>query len=262
MPPQWFTKGLGFPCHCFTKYQGTQQTIHMQAIFATKHYLPKLNPICLRGLNKVTSMHVWTIANVIAKLWENKEDKAHNSFSHSFGHAGHDMMLQHLHLLIKQVFSCLSEVGLKNNAKVLLCKKSYFAISEVEYLAFWITWDSIQALPKKVASCYSKNCSNHYKKTTMIIHQNFQLLSRYVGKILWSPSTTITSHIQECKVSMNWHKRTSISKDEECICWEVLLSYPDFTKPFISIPYPYQCQSLLNRCRHQSWQLPYSILQL
>jgi hypothetical protein len=67
--PWWFTKNLGFPSHCLTKYQDTtQQMIHVQAILAIKHYLPKLaikqylpklNPVCLRGLNKVTgSMHI------------------------------------------------------------------------------------------------------------------------------------------------------------------------------------------------------------
>jgi hypothetical protein len=75
-PPQWFTKGLVFPCHhCLTKYQDTQATddtemvrpnihtyihtyIHMQSVLATKCYLLKSNPVCLRGLNKVTYMHV------------------------------------------------------------------------------------------------------------------------------------------------------------------------------------------------------------
>jgi hypothetical protein len=31
--PWWFTKGLGFPCHCLTKYQDTQWMIHMQAAY-------------------------------------------------------------------------------------------------------------------------------------------------------------------------------------------------------------------------------------
>jgi hypothetical protein len=52
------TRGLGFPHQCLTKYQDSQQTIHMEPILATKCYLPKLNPICLRGLSKVTHTHV------------------------------------------------------------------------------------------------------------------------------------------------------------------------------------------------------------
>jgi hypothetical protein len=45
------------------------------------------------------------------------------------------------------VFSRLSKTGLKIDAK-----KSCFAISEVEYLGYWITRDGIQPLPKKVAT--------------------------------------------------------------------------------------------------------------
>jgi hypothetical protein len=51
---------------------------------ATKCYLLKSNPVCLRGLNKVTYMHVWTIANVIAKVWGDEIDKANNLLESPF----------------------------------------------------------------------------------------------------------------------------------------------------------------------------------
>ena len=50
-------------------------------------------------------------------------------------------LLKHL----DKVFSWLCEVGLKVNAN-----KSHFAKLEIEYLGYWITWDAIQPLPKKV----------------------------------------------------------------------------------------------------------------
>jgi putative transposase len=46
---------------------------------------------------------------------------------------------------LELVFSQLSEAGLKINAK-----KSHFAVSEIEYLGYWITRNGIQAVDKKV----------------------------------------------------------------------------------------------------------------
>ena len=46
---------------------------------------------------------------------------------------------------LEEVFSRLSDAGLKVNAK-----KSHFAVSEVEYLGYWITRNGIQPLPNKV----------------------------------------------------------------------------------------------------------------
>jgi putative transposase len=51
---------------------------------------------------------------------------------------------EHLQRL-KLVFSWLSEAGLKINAI-----KSHFAVSEIEYLGYWITGNGIQPVPKKM----------------------------------------------------------------------------------------------------------------
>jgi hypothetical protein len=51
---------------------------------------------------------------------------------------------EHLQKL-ELVFSRLSETGLKVNAN-----KSHFPVSEIEYLGYWITRNSIQPVPKKV----------------------------------------------------------------------------------------------------------------
>jgi putative transposase len=50
---------------------------------------------------------------------------------------------EHLQKL-ELVFSRLSEVGLKINAN-----KSHFAVSEIEYLGYWITRNGIQPVHKK-----------------------------------------------------------------------------------------------------------------
>jgi putative transposase len=51
---------------------------------------------------------------------------------------------EHLQRL-ELVFSRLSETGLKINAN-----KSHFAVSEIEYLGYWITRNGIQPVHKKV----------------------------------------------------------------------------------------------------------------
>jgi hypothetical protein len=51
---------------------------------------------------------------------------------------------EHLQKL-ELVFSRLSEAGLKINAN-----KSHFAVSEIEYLGYWITRNGIQPVHKKL----------------------------------------------------------------------------------------------------------------
>jgi hypothetical protein len=47
--------------------------------------------------------------------------------------------------ILELVFSRLSEAGLKVNAN-----KSHFAVSEIEYLGYWITRNGIQPVPRKL----------------------------------------------------------------------------------------------------------------
>jgi hypothetical protein len=54
---------------------------------------------------------------------------------------------EHLQWL-KLAFSWLSEVGLNVNAN-----KSHFALSENEYLVYWITKNGIHPVPKKLKQC-------------------------------------------------------------------------------------------------------------
>jgi putative transposase len=57
---------------------------------------------------------------------------------------------------LELVFSQLSEAGLKINAN-----KSHFAVSEIEYLRYWITRNGIQPVPKKILYWTNQLLSRH-----------------------------------------------------------------------------------------------------
>ena len=90
---------------------------------------------------------------------------------------------EHLERLEK-VFLQLSEVGLKVNAN-----KSHFAEFEIKYLGYWITWQGIQPLPKKVKALQNIAPPKN-KKMITTIPWNGQLLSRYVDTVIRSTCTT------------------------------------------------------------------------
>ena len=48
---------------------------------------------------------------------------------------------------LDQIFQCLSDVGLKVNAK-----KSFFGKDSLEYLGYWVTREGIQPLETKVSA--------------------------------------------------------------------------------------------------------------
>ena len=81
---------------------------------------------------------------------------------------------EHLQRL-ELVFSQLSEAGLKVNAN-----KSHFAVSEIEYLGYWITRNGIQPVPKKVEAiqCIAPPTT---RKQVLILYWTNQLLSRHVA---------------------------------------------------------------------------------
>ncbi len=57
---------------------------------------------------------------------------------------------------LELVFSQLSEAGLKIKAN-----KSHFAVSEIEYLRYWITRNGIQPVPKKILYWTNQLLSRH-----------------------------------------------------------------------------------------------------
>ena len=127
---------------------------------------------------------------------------------------------------LEQVFHRLSTAGLKINAK-----KSFFAKPELEYLGYWITWEGIQPIPKKVDAIL-----NIAPPTTR------KQLRRFIGLInfyrdMWihrsdllSPLTALTSK----SIPFKWTdiEQKAFEMIKKVISREVLLTYPDFSKEF------------------------------
>jgi hypothetical protein len=132
---------------------------------------------------------------------------------------------EHLQRL-ELVFSRLSETGLKVNAN-----KSHFAVSEIEYLGYWITRNGIQPVPKKVEAIQRIAPLTTRKQVRSFIG----LINYY--RDMWprrseilAPLTCLTSK----DVPFQWTdvEQQAFDKIKARVCHEVLLSYPDFNKPF------------------------------
>lgn len=133
---------------------------------------------------------------------------------------------QHLSHL-DTVFTRLQNAGLKINAK-----KSFFGKHELEYLGYWITRRGIQPIPKKVDAI--KNLASP---------KNVRELRRFIGLVnyyrdMWirqsdvlAPLTALVSK----NVPWKWTDKAQETFDtmKRIIGHEVLLSYPDFSKPFV-----------------------------
>jgi hypothetical protein len=108
--------------------------------------------------------------------------------------------------------------------KILLC------ISEVEYLGYWITQDGIQPLPKRVATI------QRIAPTTR------KQLWSFIGMInyywdMWARCSELLaplSHLTSKNVKFQWTEieQQGYERIKNVVCWEVLLSYPDFSQPF------------------------------
>ena len=128
---------------------------------------------------------------------------------------------------LREVFVRLRQAGLKINAN-----KSFFGRDSLEYLGYWITRDGIQPVPKKVQAIL--NIAEPKTKKE---------LRRFIGMInfyrdMWkrrsetlAPLTALTSST----VKFQWTdtERKAFNDIKKVISRETLLSYPDFTQPFI-----------------------------
>lgn len=132
---------------------------------------------------------------------------------------------QHLANL-NTVFSRLAKAGLKVNAK-----KSFFGKDELEYLGYWITRQGIKPIPKKVEAI--KNIDPP---------KNVRELRRFIGLVnyyrdMWirrsdvlAPLTALVS--KHAKWQWTSVEQNAFDTMKRIIGREVLLSYPDFSKPF------------------------------
>ncbi len=140
---------------------------------------------------------------------------------------------------LKQVFIRLCNAGLKINAT-----KSVFCAQDTEYLGYILTRDCIKPQPKKVQSILALNPPNNVKE-----------LWRFLGMVqyyrdMWQKRSEmlppLTDLVGECgetkttkknitkKKSWRWESihQQAFDNVKATIAKEVVLAYPDFTKPF------------------------------
>jgi hypothetical protein len=119
-----------------------------------------------------------------------------------------------------------SEAGLKVNAN-----ESHFAVSEIEYLGYWIPRNGIQQVHKKVEAiqCIAPPTTKNQVRSFIGLINYYQDMWPRRSEIL-APLTHLTSK----DVPFQWTniEQQAFDKIKAIVCHEVLLSYPDFNKPF------------------------------
>ena len=124
------------------------------------------------------------------------------------------------------MLSHLSQAGLKVNAN-----KSYFGCTETKYLGFWITHQGIQPIAKKVEAIQQLQPSKMHKQLCHFIG----LINYY--RDMWkhrlealAPLSSLTS--KNKKYQWTDTERKAFERIKSIVSKDILLSYPDFNKPF------------------------------
>ncbi len=141
---------------------------------------------------------------------------------------------------LKQVFIRLRNKGLKINAT----KKSIFCVQETEYLGYILTRSGIKPHPKKVQAILALNPPNNIKE----LRQFLGMVQYY--RDMWQKRSEmlalLTNLVGECgetktikknktkKKPWRWESihQQAFDNVKATIAKEVVLAYPDFTKPF------------------------------
>jgi hypothetical protein len=139
----------------------------------------------------------------------------------------------------EQIFIQLHNAGLKINVA-----KSFFCAHETEYLGYILTRGGIKPQPKKVQAILALNLSKSVKEL-----QRFLGMVQYY-KDMWAKRSemlaTLTDLVGECgetkatkkngtkKKPWRWESihQQAFDNVKAAIAKEVVLAYPDFTKPF------------------------------
>ena len=132
----------------------------------------------------------------------------------------------HLEKLERVLFK-LKEAGLKVNAK-----KSFFARPELEHLGHWITRDGVKPLPDKVKAILAVDAPRDRKELRSFIgvvnyHRDMWLRRSHA----LAPLASLTS--KKTKWSWGPQQTAAFNMAKKVIAREVMLSYPDFSKPFV-----------------------------
>ena len=124
----------------------------------------------------------------------------------------------------------LKEANLKVNAK-----KSKFFATEIEYLGFWLTREGIRPVENKIKAILD-----------LAVPETLKLLKHFLGMVnfyrdMWrgslhmiAPLTELTSIKDKKKFQAQWTERNiqTFNFVKEALGRDVLLAYPDFSKPF------------------------------
>ena len=127
---------------------------------------------------------------------------------------------------LERVLHRLQQAGLKVNGK-----KSFFARHELEYLGYWITRDGIKPLPEKVSAILKLDTPRNRKELRSFIGIVNYYRDMWVRRShVLAPLASLTSN----KSKWNWGPSQEIAFNtaKKIIAREVMLAYPDFSKPF------------------------------
>ena len=132
---------------------------------------------------------------------------------------------EHLQKL-EEVLMRVQEAGLKINAP-----KSFFARAELEYLGYFITRDGIKPMPKKIEVIQKIVAPKNKKELRCFIGIVNYYRDMWIRRShVLAPLAALTSKSAKWK----WTEihQQSFEKAKHIIAREVMLAYPDFSKPF------------------------------
>jgi hypothetical protein len=126
------------------------------------------------------------------------------------------------------VLARLESAGLKVNAK-----KSFFARGELEYLGYWITRTGIQPMKNKVAAIMQIAEPKTRKELRSFIGIVNYYHDMWIRRShILAPLASLTS--KNTKWIWGPKQAAAFKMAKRVIAREVMLTYPDFSKPFVT----------------------------
>jgi hypothetical protein len=110
-------------------------------------------------------------------------------------------------------------------------EKSTFCAEEIEYLGYWISKPGIKPIPKKVEAIKNMVCPTTRKELRRCIGMVNYYRDTWVRRsTLLASLTSMTSK----NVKFKWtdEHQKAFDNIKKIICREVMLTFPDFSKPF------------------------------
>ncbi len=146
---------------------------------------------------------------------------------------------------LKQVFIRLCHAGLKINVA-----KSFFCAQETDYLGYILTRGGIKPQPKKVQAILALNPPNNVKELcqflSMVLYyrdiwqKHSEMLAPLIDLVGECGETKTTKKNKTKKKPWQWESihQQAFDNVKATITKEVVLAYPDFTKPLRYILMP------------------------